>query len=603
MATPPGTVIGNYRLVERIGRGGMGEVFRAQHVRLGSEAAIKLLLPGLIGEDDFLRRFEREATSTAALQHPAILPVWDFGEHEGRPYLIMPLVRGGTLQDVLERGVLALGDILAYLRPVASALDYAHSRGIVHRDVKPVNIMLDQWGRVYLADFGIARALEGSSRLTRSGVIIGTPEYMAPEQGFGRVVPGSDQYAVGIILYQLLAGRVPFTADTPLAVMMQHAQAPLPLAPLRRSPAASPAVEAVLLRGLAKEPEARYPSVGAFLDALAATATAAPGAHVADTVPADRSGAPQSARPERPMPALPALASPVPAPAVAGAGLPPADIRAATPGTAARGEVAWPLAAAVVGLVAAVVPIFYLVTGPFGMNLFRRSIADYPALLPTVLLIGALVVVSAARSRSADRPPRSFRRVAVPLPFVVTLAVALAAVLSAAHRYGQFDVPLAVGEVITLHQAAWVAWLDQTAVHSPLAVVVLAGAFGLYIVSTGALLAPARLLPFGKSAGAPPASGLLTVAEYLCLIAAVICAAAYFVVGFLDYWRFVAFDQRRIQQLGWPGTALLVSMAMVLVARLMLRSLPEGWRGGLGWILMLPLAIGLLCVALLGPTY
>src|SRR5205823_13551693 len=245
-APPDGRILGAYRLLEQVGRGGMGLVYRAEHLRLRREAAVKVLPVDLAREAEFLKRFEREAASAAALQHPNILAVWDYGEQDDTPYLVMPYIAGGTLKDRLRRGSLPAEEIIGYLRQMADALDYAHERGIIHRDVKPANMLVDQRGQLYLADFGIARALEGSEGLTRAGAGIGTPEYMAPEQAQGRADARSDLYALGVIPYQMLAGRVPFTGASGIEVLMKHLREPPPPLPLRDAAPAPPQVGGVL---------------------------------------------------------------------------------------------------------------------------------------------------------------------------------------------------------------------------------------------------------------------------------------------------------------------------------------------------------------------
>lgn len=269
MAAPEGRILGSYRLIERIGRGGMGEVYRAEHLKLGREDAIKLLPANLVGEADFLKRFEREASSAANLRHPHILPVYEYGEQDDVPYLVMPYIKGGTLKDRLERGDVTPGQIARYLTQVAEALDFAHTRGIVHRDVKPANILIDEHDQAYLADFGIAKALEGTESLTRTGMGVGTPEYMAPEQAQGRADPRSDLYALGIMCYQLIIGRVPYSGQSTVDILMKHLQEPIPLEPLRgMNPAAARAFGPILERALAKDPNRRFQTGRELLQTL-----------------------------------------------------------------------------------------------------------------------------------------------------------------------------------------------------------------------------------------------------------------------------------------------------------------------------------------------
>ncbi len=266
-----GQTFGSYRLEGLLGRGGMGEVYRARHLRLTNRlAAVKILPASFASDPDFLRRFDQEANSAASLDHPNILPVWDYGEQDGTPFLAMPLVPAGSLKELLERrGPLSPTEAERYLAPIAEALDYAHSRGILHRDVKPANILLREDGRPQLADFGIAKAIEAgqTAGLTQAGGGIGTPEYMAPEQIEGRAEPRSDLYALGIALYQMLSGQVPYDGATPYEVALKQISTPLP--PLRRlRPDVSPAIEAVVARALAKDPVARYPTGQAFAAAF-----------------------------------------------------------------------------------------------------------------------------------------------------------------------------------------------------------------------------------------------------------------------------------------------------------------------------------------------
>ena len=279
------SAIGDYRLVARIGGGAMGGVFRAIYQPTGAEVAIKRLPPDLATDPIACGYFRRGATSAAALRHPNILTAWHFGEHAGSPYLIMPLVRGGTLRDRIARGPLAPAEAIGFLRQLTAALDYAHSQGVVHRDVKPANLLLDEQGTLLLADFGIARALESTTRFTGTGEGVGTPEYMAPEQARGLADGRADLYAAAIILYEMLTGRVPFGGASAIEVLLRHVQDPLPVVPLRTAqPALPPAIEAVLLRALAKDPDDRYQR-GADLVA-AVEAAFAPPRQTAQQVPA-----------------------------------------------------------------------------------------------------------------------------------------------------------------------------------------------------------------------------------------------------------------------------------------------------------------------------
>ncbi|MFN8535904.1 MAG: protein kinase [Thermomicrobiales bacterium] len=271
MSVGPGAVLGSYQLLELLARGGMGEVYRARHRRLTDRVvAIKVMPTALAADPTFLQRFEREANNVAALNHPNILPLWEYGDQHGLPYIVMPLVMGGSLRDRMRGRRMAPAEVLGYLRPIAGALDYAHSRGIIHRDIKPANILLDDRGQLYVADFGIAKVMEqGAEALTRTGTGIGTPEYMAPEQTQGITDPRSDVYALGIIAYEMLTGQVPYKGQTPVDIAIKHMTAPLP--PLSASgEIASPPLDAVVRKALAKNPGDRYASAGAFINDFAA---------------------------------------------------------------------------------------------------------------------------------------------------------------------------------------------------------------------------------------------------------------------------------------------------------------------------------------------
>lgn len=271
------TVLGRYRLQQRIGRGGMGEVWLAEDPRLHRQVAIKTLPFHTQGDSEFLQRFEREARAAAALNHPHILPVHDYGEQplsEGQAitYIVMPYVEGGTLADHIkqlaaEHMSMPPDEALNYLAQAAEAIDYAHEQDVVHRDIKPSNMLLRKGQWILLADFGIARILSEQEHLTQSGVGVGTPEYMAPEQAQGEPEAASDNYSLAVIAYQLFTGKLPFHASTPYAITIQHITAPPP-PPRQLNPDIPPAVEQVLLQGLAKDPAQRPTSARAFVAAL-----------------------------------------------------------------------------------------------------------------------------------------------------------------------------------------------------------------------------------------------------------------------------------------------------------------------------------------------
>ena len=250
-----GFTLGRYELRRRLAHGGMSEVYLAYDRRVRRQVAIKVLY----GRDEsFVRRFEREALAVGALSHNHILPLYDFGEQSPWYYLVMPYVEGGTLRDyLLKRKQLTLEEAASFADQIASALQYAHDSKVVHRDVKPSNILLRADGYAYLVDFGLAKALMGAESLTSDGAMVGTPEYMAPEQSNGESDYRSDIYSLGVILYQMLTGRVPFMAESPVAISLKHIQS-APIAPSELNSEIPPMIEEVILKAMAKDPNARY---------------------------------------------------------------------------------------------------------------------------------------------------------------------------------------------------------------------------------------------------------------------------------------------------------------------------------------------------------
>ena len=280
-----GKVLGTYRLESLIGKGGMSAVFLAQQLQLERYVAVKVLLPDVMMDnslyEEFLIRFQREASLVAGLEHHNITPIYDYGKQEGIAYLVMPYVAGGTLRDVLaRRGALPLQEAFAYIEQAAAALDYAHAHGVIHRDLKPGNFLLHPDGRLVLADFGIARMMQRNGKaslvtLTGTGTILGTPDYMAPEMiRGGQVDNRTDIYELGIVLFQMLSGTVPFSGDPQFGVLMKHLQEPVPLLHYS-NPAVPPAVDAVIQKATAKNPEDRYVSAGALTQELKSAIDAA----------------------------------------------------------------------------------------------------------------------------------------------------------------------------------------------------------------------------------------------------------------------------------------------------------------------------------------
>jgi serine/threonine protein kinase len=252
-----GKTVGQFEILDEIGRGGMATVYRARQRSINRIVAIKILPRALMHDPGFHERFVREVDVVSHLEHPHILPIYDFGETDGMPYIAMRYLAGGSLAQLIHRGLPSVRSLINPIIQVAQALDYAHRQGIIHRDLKPGNILLDDAGNAYLSDFGIAKVLNSS--LTGSA-IIGTPAYMSPEQANGLALDArSDIYSLGIVLFELLTGREPFSAETPVALLIKHINEKMPSV-LAYRPDLPPALDLVIAKATAKQPANRYTS-------------------------------------------------------------------------------------------------------------------------------------------------------------------------------------------------------------------------------------------------------------------------------------------------------------------------------------------------------
>src|SRR5215207_3022998 len=265
----PGQMLGNYRIISQVGQGGMATVYKAYQPSMDRHVAVKVLPSQLAESKEFVARFKQEAHTIARLEHPHILPVFDYGESDGTAYFVMRYLEAGTLKDRMVAGrPLPLDEIDRLFTQLTDALSYAHSHGVIHRDLKPANALVDANGNLFLTDFGIAKILEEASpRLTQTDAIMGTPAYISPEQAQAlKVDQRSDIYSFGIILYEMVTGRVPFVADTPLAVIIKHVSDPLPLPSSVKSDIPE-SIERVILKALAKNPDDRFATVADFASA------------------------------------------------------------------------------------------------------------------------------------------------------------------------------------------------------------------------------------------------------------------------------------------------------------------------------------------------
>ena len=267
MRLSAGRQLGTYQIVDFVGKGGMAHVYKAYQPALDRFVAIKVLPDFLDDDEASLERFRHEARSIAQLNHPNIVRVYDFGSTDGVTFLVLEFVEGGTLEELLDRPM-PLEAVIRFLAPIASALDHAHTQDVLHRDIKPSNMLVRTDGTPMLTDFGLARMVGSNRGLTASGVVVGTPEYMSPEQVSGDPLgPAADRYSLAVVAYRMLTARVPFTSDTAVAVLMAHLTKAMPATPELHNEL-SAHVEEVLRRGMAKLPTDRYPTASAFVEAL-----------------------------------------------------------------------------------------------------------------------------------------------------------------------------------------------------------------------------------------------------------------------------------------------------------------------------------------------
>lgn len=262
MSLTAGDQVGPYKIIEKLGQGGMATVYKAYHAGLDRYVALKVLHSDLTEDPTFTVRFQREARLVAKLDHPNIVAVHDFAEHDGYPYLVMKYIEGETLKARLGHGPLTTEEISNVVNSVGSALAYAHQEGILHRDIKPSNVLIAKDGHIYLADFGLARIAQSGSSTISSDAVMGTPQYISPEQAIGKsdLDEGTDIYSFGVMLYEMVVGQVPYSADTPFSIIYDHIHSPLPL-PQLINPSVPESVERVLLKALAKERSERYATV------------------------------------------------------------------------------------------------------------------------------------------------------------------------------------------------------------------------------------------------------------------------------------------------------------------------------------------------------
>ena len=406
MVEPDTIIDGRYRVVSRLGSGGMADVYLAEDQLLGRQLAVKVLHHHFAEDQEFVERFRREASSAARLQHPNIVGIFDRGEWDGTYYIAMEYVPGRSLKALVrEQGPLAPVVAVDVVIQILRAAGFAHGRGVIHRDLKPHNVILDDEGRARVTDFGIAHA--GASDMTMTGSIMGTAQYLSPEQAQGHAISAaSDLYAVGVILYELLTGGVPFDGDTAVAIAFKQVSAQPP-APSAVNPAVPAALDTIVLRALAKDPLARYGSAEEFIAALRAVRARLPAASATELF---------VAVPQTPGATGSALHGVAPAGMALSTGVPPAALLLPPDGTGAatpededarakrRKRLWWALAAALVALVVALILVLALTRPSAGGKVRVPSVAGQSEAAAATRLRAAGLVPVPALSTSASVP-------------------------------------------------------------------------------------------------------------------------------------------------------------------------------------------------------
>ena len=402
-----GATLGNYEIQALLGMGGMASVYRAFDRNLQRPVAIKVLSDAAAAQPGFAERFREEARLIANLRHPNIVPVYDFGEQDGLTYMVQELLPGPTLDQrlrglVARKETLARDEVLAIVRQLAAALDAAHAAGIIHRDVKPANALWNTRGELVLTDFGIAKNTLAPSNHTQVGTVIGTPVYISPEQAQAQpLTPASDIYALGVVLFELLSGKVPFDAPTPLALLMCHVKvSPPPLRPLR--PDLPAEVDLVVQQALAKDPDARFRSAGVLAQALERVWPASADANIHNqATDVWVSAVPRASAPLRNTPV-------VPEPVLPPAGVLAASASAAAPPPRALGRLRW------LGMVLALLLIGGVALAARGAHPIEAQTAPTDGATTVVPLPTATPTVSVPAPTAALEPTVPVQPTAVP---------------------------------------------------------------------------------------------------------------------------------------------------------------------------------------------